>query len=168
MRNIVHNWWPMRCNFFVYLFVPNQLYMFRTMFSPSSGALDCIYSFWYSPPILLPAGVMDEMERELHLVHDTGQQQRRWTISEAVNTVKCSWWWMKTSPETCRADWVQIHTPKFCILLVIWSGFHFWILSHTLVVIFPCLPPPATYPPPKKKKYSVVPRIKPLCKIGSL
>ena len=26
---------------------------------PSSGALDCIYSFWYCPPILLPAGVMD-------------------------------------------------------------------------------------------------------------
>jgi len=29
---------------------------------PSSGALDCIYSFWYCPPILLPAGIMDEME----------------------------------------------------------------------------------------------------------
>jgi len=21
------------------------------------------------------------------------------------NWVKCSWWWVKTSPETCRADW---------------------------------------------------------------
>jgi len=21
-----------------------------------------------------------------------------------VNTVKCSWWWAKISPETCRAD----------------------------------------------------------------
>ena len=28
------NWWPTRCNSFVYLFIPNQLYMFRTMFSP--------------------------------------------------------------------------------------------------------------------------------------
>jgi len=23
---------------------------------------------------------------------------------KTVNTVKCSWWWAKTSPETCRAD----------------------------------------------------------------
>ena len=45
--------------------------------------------------------------------------QHRWTISEAVNTVKCSWWWAKTSPETCRGDWVQINKPKSCILLVI-------------------------------------------------
>ena len=26
--------------------IPSQLYMFRTMFRPSSGALDCIYSIW--------------------------------------------------------------------------------------------------------------------------
>ena len=38
--------------------------------------------------MLLPAGVMDETERDFHLVHDTGRQQHRWTISEAVNTVK--------------------------------------------------------------------------------
>ena len=31
-------------------------------------------------------------------------QQLGWIISDAVNTVKCSWWWAKTSPETCRAD----------------------------------------------------------------
>ena len=31
-------------------------------------------------------------------------QQYRWKISEPVNTVKCSRWWAKTSPETCRAD----------------------------------------------------------------
>ena len=29
----IRNWWPKRCNFLVYLFVPNQLYMFRAMFS---------------------------------------------------------------------------------------------------------------------------------------
>jgi len=33
--------------------------------------------------------------------HDTGRQQHRWTISEAVNTVKCSLWWAKTLLETC-------------------------------------------------------------------
>ena len=55
----------------------------------------------------------------IHLVLNTGQQQHKWTIREAVNTVKCSWCWTKTSPETCRADWVQINRPKSCILLVI-------------------------------------------------
>ena len=27
---------------------------------------------------------------DFHLIHDTSRQQHRWTISEAVNTVKCS------------------------------------------------------------------------------
>jgi hypothetical protein len=35
---------------------------FRRVFRPSSGALNCIYSFRYCPPILLVAGIMDEME----------------------------------------------------------------------------------------------------------
>ena len=71
------------------------------------------------------------------MVQDTGQQQHRCTISQAVNTIKCSWWWAKTSSETCRADWVQINKPKSCILLVInyeattdvwsWMRFHFTI-----------------------------------------
>ena len=117
IHRVIRNWWPTRCNFLLYLFVPSQLCMFREMFSPSSGAFDCIYSFCYSPPMLLPAGVMDEVERRFHLVHDTGQQQHRWTISEAVNTLKYSWWWEKTSPETCRADCVQINKPKICIFL---------------------------------------------------
>jgi hypothetical protein len=61
---------------------------------------------------LLPAGVMDEMEISFNLVHDTGRKQHEWTIWEAVKTVKCSWWWAKTSPEICRADWVQINKSK--------------------------------------------------------
>jgi hypothetical protein len=44
-----------------------------------------------------------------NLIHDTGRPQRRCTISEAVNTVKFSSWWAKTSPEIFRADWVQIN-----------------------------------------------------------
>ena len=61
-QHLIRNWWPTRCNFFVYLFVPNQLYMFRTMFSPITRNAWLYNSFWYSPPVLLPAGVMDEME----------------------------------------------------------------------------------------------------------
>ena len=30
--SIIHNWWPTRCKFLVYLFVPNQLYMFWAIF----------------------------------------------------------------------------------------------------------------------------------------
>jgi hypothetical protein len=37
-------------------------------------------------------------------IRDTSQQQLGWTLLDTVNTVKCSWWWAKTSPETCRAD----------------------------------------------------------------
>ena len=48
-----------------------------------------------------------------------GRQQHSWTISWAVNTVKCSWWWAKTSPGTCRADWVQTNKPKIYILLIL-------------------------------------------------
>jgi hypothetical protein len=41
---------------------------------------------------------------QFHLVHDTSRQRHWWILSYAVNTVKCSWLWAKTSPETCRAD----------------------------------------------------------------
>ena len=116
---IIRNWWSTRCKFLFYLFVGNRLYIFGRSFRPSSGALDCIYCFWYSPHMLLPAGVVEEMEMQFHLVHGTGRQQHRWTVSEAVNTINCSWWWAKTSLETCRADWVQINKPKIWILLVI-------------------------------------------------
>ena len=94
---------------FIYLYQISSTCLGRC-FRPSSGALDCIYNFWYSPPMLLPAGVMDEMEH-------------RWTISEVVNTVKCSWWWAKTSSETCRADWVQINKPKI---------FNFFVINYEL------------------------------------
>ena len=108
--------WTRWNSFYLY---PMSSTCFGRCFRPSSGALDCIHSFWYSPPMLLPAGVTEEMEREFHLVHNTSQQQHRWTISETVNTVKCSRWWAKTSPETCRAHWVQINKLKCCIFLVI-------------------------------------------------
>ena len=48
--SIIRNWWPSRCNFwFIYLY-PISSTCFGRCFRPSSGALDCIYSIWYSPP----------------------------------------------------------------------------------------------------------------------
>jgi len=38
----------------IYLFLISSACFGRCL-RPSSGALDCIYSFWYCPPILLPA-----------------------------------------------------------------------------------------------------------------
>jgi len=43
----------------IYLFIISCTCFWRCL-RPSPGALDCIYSFWYCPPILLPAGVIDE------------------------------------------------------------------------------------------------------------
>jgi hypothetical protein len=73
----------------IYLFLISSTCFGRCL-RPSSGTLDHIYSFWYCPLVLLLAGVTDEMELQLHLIHDTSQQQYRWTISDAINTVKCS------------------------------------------------------------------------------
>jgi len=43
------------------------------------------------------------VETQFQLIHDTSWQWLEWILPDAVNTVKCSWWWAKTSPETCRA-----------------------------------------------------------------
>jgi len=37
-------------------------------------------------------------------VHPSCCRQLGWTLPDTVNTVKCSWWWAKTSPETCTAN----------------------------------------------------------------
>ena len=41
---------------------------------------------------------------QFQLIRDTSRQQLGWMLPDTVNTVMCSWWWAKTSPETCRAD----------------------------------------------------------------
>ena len=46
---------------FVYLFLVSSTCSGRLL-RPSSGARDCIYSFCYCSPMLLPVGVLDEME----------------------------------------------------------------------------------------------------------
>jgi hypothetical protein len=88
--NIIANYDQQDATILVYLFIPNQLYMFQVMSSP------IIRSTWLYLQLsdivhrLLMASVMDELELQFQLIHDTSQQQYRWTISEAVNTVKCS------------------------------------------------------------------------------
>jgi hypothetical protein len=41
-------------------------------------------------------------------------------LPDAVNTVNCSWWWAKTSPETCRTQFQLSHDTSrqrhLCIL----------------------------------------------------
>jgi hypothetical protein len=40
---------------------------------------------------------------QFQLIHDTSRQRHWCILPDAVKTVKCSWWWEKTSPEICRA-----------------------------------------------------------------
>jgi len=55
--------------FLIYLFL-QTLYMFQAVRRPSSGAHNCRYSFKYCQPMLLVAGVVDEMElMEFQLIH---------------------------------------------------------------------------------------------------
>jgi hypothetical protein len=46
----------------------------------------------------------NELKLQFQLIHDTSRQRLEWIPPGAVNTVKYSWWWAKTSPETCGAD----------------------------------------------------------------
>ena len=82
----------------------NLLYMFPATNSPILGALfDCIHSFWYNAPILLP----------------TDRQQCQFIVPKAVYTVKkCSWGWASLSPETCKADLKRSIDGICCFLLV--------------------------------------------------
>jgi hypothetical protein len=70
--------------FLIYLFLVCCT-CFGRFLLPSSGAHNCTYSFWCFQPILLLAGIMDEME-----LNDTNQQQYWLTLPEAASTVMCS------------------------------------------------------------------------------
>jgi hypothetical protein len=46
----------------------NQAYMFCATNSPIlRSTFDCVYSFWYNAPTLLPTGATVEMELQFHL-----------------------------------------------------------------------------------------------------
>jgi hypothetical protein len=57
------------------------------IFAHHQELLNCIYSFWYYTHMLLPVGIMGELERQFQLSHDTNRQQQTCVIPEAVNTV---------------------------------------------------------------------------------
>ena len=87
---------PTRCNISWFIYFYRFCTCFRWFLHPSSGALNCTYSITYCQPILLLAC----------------SKQHYWlTISEAVCTVLCSWWWAEEPPETCRAS-VEINKSR--------------------------------------------------------
>jgi len=88
-------------NIFDYLFLKGST-CFGRFLRPSSGAHNCKLSFRYCQPILLQAGIVDEVEL-FHLSHDTSLQQYWLTIPEDECTVMCFWWWAEEPSETCIA-----------------------------------------------------------------
>jgi len=85
-----------------------------------------------------------------HLILSTGIAAgwcHGWTLPEAVNTVKCSWWWAKTSPEICRAD--QAYINKTFIIPLMYNHFcsadtrkctqyrHCWLTPFSLTTVLP-------------------------------
>ena len=52
----------------------------------------------------IPLACLAFINMTFQLIRDTSRQQLGWILPDTVNTVKCSWWWAKISPETCRAD----------------------------------------------------------------
>jgi len=63
------------------------LHVSSDIFAHHQEHLNCNYSFWYYTRMLLPAGIMGELELTLQHSHDTSRRQHRSVIPEAVNTV---------------------------------------------------------------------------------
>ena len=77
-------------NILAYLFIPNQLYVFRAMSSPIIRSTRLYLQLLILSTNIAAGWCHGRDGTEFHLVHDTGRQKHWWTISEAVNTVKCS------------------------------------------------------------------------------
>ena len=102
---------PTRCNVSWFIYFYRRSTCFRRFLRPSSGAHNCTHSFRYFLPIPLLAAIVDEMELEFHLIHDSSKQQYWLTLHEAVCIVVCSWWWEEKPPETCTAS-VEINKSR--------------------------------------------------------
>ena len=101
---------------FDYLFLKGST-CFGRFLRPSSGAHNCTFSLRYCQLILLQAGIVDEKELQLHLIHDTSLQQYWLTVPGAECTVMYSWWWAEEPPETCRAFYHHISVMELGHLL---------------------------------------------------
>jgi hypothetical protein len=86
--NKINNW-PTRCDFVQFLFPANCSTCFRRHLHPSSEAqVNCNYSIWHWSNCMLPSAVVEESG----------------SVPDAIITVYSRyWWWVKVSPETCRA-----------------------------------------------------------------
>jgi len=62
------------------------LHVSSDIFAHHQEHLNCTYSFWYYTRMLLPVGIMVELEM-FQLSHDTSRQQHTCVIPDAVNTV---------------------------------------------------------------------------------
>ena len=116
----------MQLFWFIYLFLISSA-CFERCLRPSSGATDCIYSFWYCPPILLPAGVMNEMEltRQFHLIHDTSLM-----MGEDIARNMQSWLGTSKWTKTVAPFW-----SSFTINVVVWLKSNDLFLSKECCLI---------------------------------
>ena len=71
--------------------------------------------------------IHESVHRDTIIMQDTSRQQLVWILPGTVNTVKCSWWWVKTSSETCRADLYS------CILLITFIIMTFYCLQQNIL-----------------------------------
>jgi hypothetical protein len=75
-------------------------------YNDENNQQDALYRliYWSKSALHVSADVSNELKLQFQLIRDTSRQQLGWTLPDTVNTFMCSWWWAKTSPETCRAD----------------------------------------------------------------
>jgi hypothetical protein len=97
-----------------------QLCMFRAMFSPiiRSTWLYLQYLAVFTQVAVGWCLGWVETAKQFQLIQVNSRQQPGWTLPDIVNTDTCSWWWAKTSHETCRADKEKRINLYCCRLLV--------------------------------------------------
>ena len=104
--------------------------MFRAIFSPIIRST-CLYLQYLVVFTQVAAGwCLGWVETEvsgLCYVY-TSRQQLCWTLQDTVNTGNCSWWWAKTSPETC---WVNLNNKLIYIVHLV-GYFLNYITMHGL------------------------------------
>ena len=104
---------PTRCDFmqFYYIYANSSTY-FGWYLHPSSGAhVNCNYSIWHWSNRITTFRSRGGVGRVANTVRP---------IPDTVITVYvCSWWWVKVSPEICRA--VSRNTIKLYIVASCWT-----------------------------------------------